>query len=164
MKAQNLIKLSVVVSVSLMISQIALAQGVGNIGSLPTQFPQTGTPPNGWIVTSTAGSIPVVLDPTGPAWGKSFTDPNGGNFFYPPTSPPNNPPLNVQEFLVVAPNSPPWTDWHEDVIGIDASGNEEYYLMMGRIVAGAGLSLILMLIGLPFLTSLIGFEIGRAHV
>ena len=121
MKAQNLIKLSVVASVSLMISQFALAQGVGNLGSLPTQFPQTGTPP-GWIVTSTAGPIPVVLDPLGPAWGKSFTDPNGGNFFYPPTSPPNNPPLNVQEFLVVAPNSPPWTDWHEDVIGINASG------------------------------------------
>jgi len=36
MKAQNLIKLSVVTSVSLIISQFALAQGVGNLGSLPT--------------------------------------------------------------------------------------------------------------------------------
>jgi hypothetical protein len=121
MKARTLITLSAVAWLSLTGSQMALAQGVGNLGSLPTVFPQTGTPPNGWIVTSTAGSIPVVLDPLGPAWGKSFTDPNGGNFSYPLTSP-NNPPLNVQEFLVVAPNSPPWTDWHEDVVGIDASG------------------------------------------
>ena len=49
-------------------------------------------------------------------------------------------------------------------IGIDASGNEEYYLMMGRIVAGAGLSLVLMVIGLPFLTSLVVFIAGRVFV
>jgi hypothetical protein len=120
MKAQNLIKLLVVASVCLMFSQFALAQGVGNLSSLPTLF--TGpNPPVGWNVGGAAGPIPVVLDPTGPQWGKSFTGPGGGPFFYPPTSP-TNPPLPVQELLQVAPNSPAWTDWHEDVVGIGANG------------------------------------------
>jgi len=49
-------------------------------------------------------------------------------------------------------------------INIDAAGNEDYYLTMGRLVAGAGLSLILMIIGLPFITSLIGMVAGRVFV
>ncbi|RPJ51313.1 MAG: hypothetical protein EHJ95_05595 [Methanobacteriota archaeon] len=49
-------------------------------------------------------------------------------------------------------------------IGIDATGNEEYYLTMGRLVAGIALSVILMVIGLPFLTSLIGLLAGYVFV
>ena len=56
----------------------------------------------------------------GRAWGKNFTGPNGGTFFYPPTSA-SNPALPVTELLQVAGNLP-WTDWHEDVIAVDASG------------------------------------------
>jgi hypothetical protein len=109
-------RLSVVVAVSLIASQMALAQGVGNIGSLPTVFPGPN-PPVGWNVVSSTGPIPVVLNPTGPAWSKNFTGPNGGPF----AQPAFGPPLPVHESLVVA-GILPWTDWHEDVIGIDASG------------------------------------------
>ncbi|MBN2116305.1 MAG: hypothetical protein JW730_07035 [Anaerolineales bacterium] len=49
-------------------------------------------------------------------------------------------------------------------IGIDVAGNEEYYLTMGRLVAGVALSLILMVIGLPFFTSLIGLLAGHVFV
>ena len=49
-------------------------------------------------------------------------------------------------------------------INIGAAGNEEYYLSVGRLAAGGGLSLILMVIGLPFLTSLIGLVAGRVFV
>ena len=120
MKAQKSVVTMVLVAASLLfVAGPVAGQGVGNLGSLPTSF-QTGTPPNGWTVISTAGPIPVVLDPLGPVWGKSFTGPNGSNFLYPPTSP-SNPALPVTELLQVAGNIP-WTDWHEDVIGIDASG------------------------------------------
>jgi hypothetical protein len=116
MKAQRMFKLSVVMAVGMIASQMALAQGVGNLGSLPTVF-SGPNPPVGWNVVSSAGPIPVVLDPTGPAWGKSFTGPNGGPFVQPALGAP----LPVKELLVVAGNKP-WTDWHEDVIGVDASG------------------------------------------
>ncbi|HVP12068.1 MAG TPA: PEP-CTERM sorting domain-containing protein [Phycisphaerae bacterium] len=117
----------VIVIVSLAIVAIltttgnSYAQGVGNLSSLPTLF-TTPVPPTGWVVSdpATGGPVPVVLDPTGPVWGKSFTGPNGGNFLYPPTSP-SNPALPVTELLQVAGTNP-WTDWHEDVIGIDAQG------------------------------------------
>ncbi|MFZ5884023.1 MAG: type II secretion system F family protein [Chloroflexota bacterium] len=48
--------------------------------------------------------------------------------------------------------------------GVNAAGREEYYLNVGRLAAGAALSLTLMVIGLPFLTSLIGFIAGRIFV
>ncbi len=123
MKTHNNIKYLVVASIMLFASQSVFAQGVGNLGSLPTHF-ETTNPPSGWTVVSSTGPIPVVLDPTGPVWGKAFTGPNGSNFFYPPTSP-NNPPLAVNELLQVSGNLP-WTDWHEEVIGIDASGAPDY--------------------------------------
>ena len=117
MKAQNSIKYLVVAVIGLVATQMAYAQGVGNLGSLPTQF-TTPIPPTGWTVGSPPAPIPVILDPTGPVWYKNFTGPNGGPFSYPAFAPP----LPVQEFLQVDPASPPWTDWHEDVIGIDQFG------------------------------------------
>jgi hypothetical protein len=116
MKTQNMMRLGVVALIGLVAPQMVLAQGVGNPGSLPTQF-QTSNPPVGWTVVSTAGPIPVVLNPAGPVWGKSFTGPNGGPFVQPAFGPA----LPVTESLQVAGNLP-WADWHEDVIGIDASG------------------------------------------
>ena len=121
MKTWNVIRLLVVVSATLAASPMAFAQGVGNIGSLPTQF-QTGTPPNGWTVISSTGPIPVVLDPNGPAWGKAFTGPNGGSFMQPGAG---GPALPVTEVLQVAGNRP-WTDWPEEVIGADAAGAPDY--------------------------------------
>jgi hypothetical protein len=120
MKVQQLcVAVALVIVGVLALAGPALAQGVGNLGSLPTTF-TTGTPANGWTVISSTGAIPVSLNPTGPVWGKSFVGPNGGNFFYPPTSG-TNPPLPVTEVLQVAGNLP-WTDWHEDVMGIDQFG------------------------------------------
>ena len=48
--------------------------------------------------------------------------------------------------------------------GIDASGREEYILRLAQIVVGAGMTLLLMVIGLPFLTSLVGFLAGYVFV
>ena len=45
-------------------------------------------------------------------------------------------------------------------VGMNASGNEEYYLLLARLAVGAGMFFALMLIGLPFFTSLIGFAGG----
>jgi len=45
-------------------------------------------------------------------------------------------------------------------VGMDASGGEEYYLLMARLAVGAVMFLVLLLIGLPFITSLIGFAAG----
>lgn len=120
MKTQNTVKVLAVVSASLVAAQAALAQGVGNIGSLPTQF-ETTNPPSGWIVADPAGGpIPVELNPSGPQWSKAFTGPNGGPFAHPAFGPA----LPVQEFLVIGGNLP-WTDWHEDVMGIDANGTPD---------------------------------------
>lgn len=49
-------------------------------------------------------------------------------------------------------------------INIDAAGNESFYLMLGRIAAGAALTISLMIVGLPFLTSLSGFAAGYVFV
>lgn len=49
-------------------------------------------------------------------------------------------------------------------IGIDAAENEEYYMMMARIVTGAAMTFILMIVGLPFFTSLIGIIAGYIFV
>src|SRR5580765_8105379 len=71
--------LSSVVLIALLIPQITLGQGVGNLGSLPATIPMNT--PNGWNITSSAGGpVPVVLDPAGPAWRKVLTDPTGGVF------------------------------------------------------------------------------------
>ena len=112
MKVQNKIKCLGVASIGLVASQMAFAQGVGNIGSLPTLF-TTSNPPNGWSVMNSSGPISVVLDPTGPVWGKNFGGSNpDGTFTYSAGSPP----LPVNELVMVDPTTPPWTDWHEDVL------------------------------------------------
>jgi Flp pilus assembly protein TadB len=49
-------------------------------------------------------------------------------------------------------------------IGIDAMDNEEYYMTLARIVAGVALTLILMIVGLPFFTSLTGLLAGYIFV
>lgn len=49
-------------------------------------------------------------------------------------------------------------------INVDAAGSEEYYMTLANIAAGAGFSVILMLVGLPFFTSLVGFIAGRVFV
>ena len=49
-------------------------------------------------------------------------------------------------------------------INIDAAGSESYYLMLGRIVAGAALTMALLIAGLPLLTSLVGIVAGYIFV
>lgn len=99
-------------SVGLIVTSGALAQGVNNPGSLPNTF-QTSIPPTGWIVIDPSGSpIPVSLNPSSNTpWAKNLTGPNNAPINYPAFAPP----LTVQEVLQVAPTLP-WTDWHEDVL------------------------------------------------
>lgn len=47
---------------------------------------------------------------------------------------------------------------------IDAADNEGFYLNAARGIAGAGMSVAFYIIGLPFLTSLIGFAAGYVFV
>src|SRR5512138_368925 len=96
---------------SLLISSVAtcsaLAQGVGNLGSLPTQF-SSPAPISGWSVDSgNAASpwIPVQISPTGPQWVKTFSAPNGQPF----TAVPGQT-FSLQELLQIAPTQS-WTDW-----------------------------------------------------
>lgn len=49
-------------------------------------------------------------------------------------------------------------------IGIDATGKEEYFLMLARITAGIGITVILVVVGLPVLTSFVGFLAGYVFV
>jgi hypothetical protein len=47
---------------------------------------------------------------------------------------------------------------------IDAAGSEEYYMTLATVVVGAGFMIMLMLIGLPFITSLAGLLAGRVFL
>ena len=49
-------------------------------------------------------------------------------------------------------------------IGFDAKGNETFYLMVARIVAGVIIFIILLIVGLPVVTSLSGFLAGFVFV
>ncbi len=132
MKTQNPIKHLVIVTISLVAAQVAFAQGVGNLGSLPTQF-TTPAPPNGWTVMNSNGPIPVVLDPNGPVWGKNFGGSNpDGSFTYAAGSQP----LPVQELLQVDPTSPPWTDWHEVALDPGWSWANPFVLVNFSVPAG----------------------------
>ncbi len=128
MTARKSIGIVVVSFLSLALAQASMAQGVGNLPALPTQF-ETGTPATGWNVVGTNGTpIPVVYDPTGPVWGKNFTGPNGTNFFQPA----GGPPLQVQEHLLVS-GTLPWTDWHEDVLDPSWSWSNPFILVNGQV-------------------------------
>lgn len=110
MKNRQMITRLLAASMILAVSQVALAQGVGNLGSLPTVFPGP-VPPWGWVVTDAAGGpVPVELDPKGPGWIKSFTGPNNGPFPYM-----GGTVLHLEEHLIVAGDRP-WTDWHETIL------------------------------------------------
>lgn len=49
-------------------------------------------------------------------------------------------------------------------VNMDAAGNEQSYLFMASVGVGIGMSIALMLIGLPFMTSLVGLIAGRVFV
>ncbi len=110
---------------------LAVAQGVGNLSSLPTTF-ETGLPATGWVVSEPTGlPIPVVLDPSGPKWTKRFTGPQGTPFVYPYGSDP----LTVVEFLQVS-GELPWYDWHEDVLNPDWTWTNATLLVNGQPAPG----------------------------
>ncbi len=112
MKAQNRIRWLAMGSIGLVASQVALAQGVGNLGSLPTQFPSP-VPVVGWSVDSGNAAnpwLPVQINPAGPQWIKTFSGPNGQPF----TAVPGQT-FTLQELLVIAPPLS-WTDWHEQIL------------------------------------------------
>ena len=47
---------------------------------------------------------------------------------------------------------------------IDAAGSADYYIMLGTIVVGAVMTTALMVLGLPFITSLVGFVAARVFI
>jgi hypothetical protein len=102
----------VVTAVVLGAATAAFAQGVGNLGSLPTQF-TSPAPVIGWSVDSGIATnpwLPVQISPTGPQWVKTFSGPNGQPF----TAVPGQT-FTLQELLVIAPTQS-WTDWHEHIL------------------------------------------------
>lgn len=48
--------------------------------------------------------------------------------------------------------------------GVDAGGREEFYLTFARLALGGGLTLIMLVVGLPLITSLIGLIAGYVLV
>jgi PEP-CTERM motif len=85
-----------------------MAQGVGNVGSLPNLI-QANTSATGWDI-GVPSPLPVVLNPAGPAWQKILVGPNNlpvvavpGQTFY------------LHEVLTVSGNLP-WSDWHEQIL------------------------------------------------
>lgn len=112
MKTQNTFRMLVIGLCGLIGTNVALGQGVGNLGSLPTQF-QSLVPITGWSVDSGNAAypwVPVQISPTGPQWVKTFTGPNGQPF----TAVPGQT-FTLQELLEVAPTQS-WTDWHEEIL------------------------------------------------
>jgi hypothetical protein len=106
MKAKKAIMtVSLVMVGVLLTAATSYGQGVGNLGSLPGSF--VVQPPGHFDVSTTAGPIPVVLDPAGPQWIKKFE--LGGLVVGPGQQ------FTVHESLVVAGNLP-WQDWHEQVL------------------------------------------------
>lgn len=99
-------------AVLLVAAPILFAQGVGNLGSLPTLF-TSPVPITGWSVDSGNAAnpwLPVQIDPNGPQWVKTFTGANG----QPITAVPGQT-FTLQELLVVAPTQS-WEDWHEHIL------------------------------------------------
>ncbi len=135
MKPRNTMRWLMMASVSLAISQIALAQGVGNLPSLPTNF---STPGGGWVVGTPLNPIPVVRDPNGPKWIKHFTDANGLIPVFPGQS------FAVHESLLVAPTLP-WTDWHEEILTPDWDWSPQLQIM----VNGGGPPVNLVVVNTP---------------
>ena len=91
------------------LSPLAFAQGVGNLGDLPSGIPQAG--PTGWLIGNPSAPIPVVRDPAGPKWIKLLTDPNGG----PIVNPNPGTIYNLNETVLISGNLW-WSDWHEEII------------------------------------------------
>lgn len=112
MKSQTSLRMLIVGLCGVIGANAALGQGVGNLGSLPTQF-QSPQPIVGWSVDSGIATnpwVPVQISPTGPQWVKTFTAPNGQPF----TAVPGQT-FTLQELLVIAPTQS-WTDWHEHIL------------------------------------------------
>jgi hypothetical protein len=82
----------------------ASAQGVGNLGALPTIFPVNSAYHFEISDPATGGPIPVVLNPLGPPWVKVLD-------LGPLVAVPGQP-FTVHELLQVSGNLS-WTDWHE---------------------------------------------------
>ncbi len=81
------------------------AQGVGNVGALPSVFP-IDVGGGGWTI----GVYPVIRDPNGPAWIKTLTGPNG----LPTVAQPGQS-FHLIETLIIGPDLG-WTDWHEQIL------------------------------------------------
>ncbi len=108
MRTRRLIATSLVIAV--VAATAAFGQGVGNLGSLPTQF-QAPVPIGGWnVADATGGPIPVQLDPNGGPWIKNLTGLGGQPFSAVPGQT-----FFLNESLSIAP-SLPWTDWHEQIL------------------------------------------------
>jgi hypothetical protein len=108
-----------------------MAQGVGNLAALPSQFSSATSPPTNWLVLQpTGGPIPVVRDPLGPPWAKTFTGPNGQPFQANPFQS-----VTLQEALTVAGNLP-WGDWHADILNPNWSWTAPSILVNGAVPGG----------------------------
>lgn len=89
----------------LLATGLVQAQGVGNLGALPSSIlmDPNGT---GWFI----GTYGVIRDPNGPKWLKNLENHNGGPFVAPPGQT-----FTVQESLYIEGNLP-WMDWHEEIL------------------------------------------------
>ncbi len=102
---KRLMGMMCVVAVLLATTGLAQAQGVGNLGALPSNIlmqPNGG----GWFI----GTYGVIRDPNGPKWVKNLEGPNGGPFLAAPGQM-----FGLSESLYIQGNLS-WMDWHEEIL------------------------------------------------
>lgn len=102
------ILVSAVAMAVLMFSSSAWAQGTA---TGPNTFHNVDPGP-GVLIGTPNNPIPIDLDPLGPPWTKTISDPNFLTL--------NGGPLNLNESIVNV-GTEPWYDWHEHILS-DATG------------------------------------------
>lgn len=110
----RIVKVCLVLALTVLFSfPVAAAIVAGSAPGVPAMTEHTDFLPDldgigGWIVHGPPdGPISVAADPAAAPWEKMFSGfpaiPAGTGF-------------SIHEVLVVAPDSPAWTDWHEEII------------------------------------------------
>jgi hypothetical protein len=88
----------------------AIVAGSGSGTSVETLHPDFDSELDGlggWIVDDAGAPLPVSADPSAGPWIKMFSGFGSATF---------GTTFVIHEKLVVAPGSPAWTDWHEDIM------------------------------------------------
>lgn len=136
MKSQKTTNVVLMGSILLACSHLALAQGVGNLNSLPG--PTIPMDPNGggWNIGTPPNPVVVDRNPAGPKWVKHLSDQNGGPF----TAVPGQI-FNLHETIMIG-GTLPWSDWHEEILTPGWEWTNTYSFLVNVINPPPGLVVV----------------------